>query len=203
MEQANINLKIVVFAQNERVRVINIEDFEGLDSEISAFGFNSNGEPILSSEQQSKYQVTGASHGGVNLNNVYTRGLNTDFHRNIKGELINNGKLHGYAAVALQLSRNGCAANPLEIQKAMESLIKSGITRIRFYRLCNINGMAQSYGMFEDKWLISGDIPEISYDNFNRLLKKIGSSWRIQSASTLKLLRKLELQKLTQETSDL
>ena len=39
MEATNVNLKIVVFEQNTRVKVINIETFDGLDTEIDAFGF--------------------------------------------------------------------------------------------------------------------------------------------------------------------
>jgi hypothetical protein len=206
MEATNANLKIVVFAQNTRVKIINIVTFDGLDSEIDAFGFNAKGEPVTSPEQLNniKYRMTGLSHAGVNLNNVYSRGLNTDYKRNpTTRKLENSGKLHGWDAVALQLSRNGCSANPSEIQEKTEALIKSGITRIHFYRLCNVNGMSQSYNMFEDHWIVSGDVPEVSYDTFNKLLKKIGSAWRIQTKATMQLLRKLELQRLTQETENL
>ena len=206
MEQANVNLKLVVFAQNERVKVVNIQDFEGLDEEISCFGFKEDGTPVTSMEHitQAKYRITGVSRSGVNLNGIFSRGLNTDFKRNPStGKLENSGKLHGWNAVAMQLSRNGCYADPKEIQAKTETLIKSGINRIHFYREANVNGMAQSYGMFSDRWIVSGDVPSINYDIFNKLLKKIGSEWRIQTPNTMKLLRKLELQKLTQETENL
>ena len=205
MSQVNVNLKITVFEQNTIVRIVNIESFEGLDSEISAFGFDSNGNPITSMEQINnvKYRVTGQPRSGVNLNGIFSRGLNTDFKRNPSGKLENAGKLHGWNAIAMQLSRNGCYADPKTIQEATENLIRSGISRIHFYREANVNGMAQSYGMFSDKWIVSGDVPSINYDIFNKLLKKIGSQWRIQTPNTMKLLRKLELQKLVSETSDL
>ena len=213
METSNINLKLVVFAQNERVRVINIEDYEGLDTEISAFGFTEKGEPVTNPQQPVKYRVTGQSHGGVNLNNVYSRGLYMDHverkptgryddHGRPITEFVKPKRLFGWESVSMQLSRNGCHADPKTIQEATENLIRSGLSRVHYYRLCNVNGMAQSYGMFEDKWVV-GDVPEVNYDVFNRLLKKIGSQWRIQTPNTMKLLRKLELQKLTQETENL
>jgi hypothetical protein len=205
MSQTNVNLKITVFAQEARVKVVNVEDFTGLDEEIDAFGFTEKGEPVTSMEHitQAKYRVTGLPRGGVNLNNVFSRGLNRDYKRDATGKLENSGKLHGWDAVTMQLSRNGCHADPKEIQQKTEALIKSGISRIHFYREANICGMAQSYDMFKDRWVVSGDVPEVNYDVFNKLLKKLGSAWRIQTPNTMKLLRKLELQRLTQETSDL
>jgi hypothetical protein len=209
----NINLKLTVFAKEARVKIVSLNDFTGLDEEINAFGFTEKGDPVTSMEYiaQAKYRVTGFPRGGVNLNNVYSRGLNADYkhvpdgydeHGRQKFKLVSSGKAHGWDAVAMQLSRNGCHADPKTIQKQAESLIKSGISRVHFYREANINGMAQSYGMFKDKWLV-GDIPEVNYDVFNKLLKKIGSKWRIQTPNTMKLLRKLELQKLISETENI
>jgi hypothetical protein len=212
--EANANLKIVVFSQTERVKVINITTFDGLDSEIDAFGFTEKGEPVTNPEQLNnvKYRVTGLSHAGVNLNNVYSRGLCMDHkhvpdgydeHGRQKSKLVLGKHLHGWDAVAMQLGRNGCHADPKTIQEATENLIRSGITRIHYFREANICGMAQSYGMFEDKWIVSGDVPEVNYDVFNKLLKSLKSPWRIQTPNTMKLLRKLELQRLTQETENL
>jgi hypothetical protein len=205
MEQLNINLRLVVFSSSDRVRIVNIQDFEGLDMEISAFGFDANGEPITSSDQirNVKYKVTGASHSGVFLNPVFSHGLSLEHKHNTLGNLISGEKVFGWNAVAMQLSRNGCYADPKTIQEATENLIRSGINRVHYYREANINGMAQDYGMFKDHWIVSGDVPQINYDIFNKLLKKISSAWRIQTAFTMKLLRKLELQKLTQETENL
>lgn len=215
MESATVNLKIMVFSQTELVKIVNIQDFSGLDVEIFAFGFDSNGEPVQTREQlqNAKYRVTGSSHGGVSLNNVFNRGLllNATQHKP-SGKyydgrpvltIVEPKRVFAWEAVTLMLSRNGCAANPEEIREKTENVIRSGVNRIHFYRLANTYGMKEDYGLFRDVWLVSGEIPSVSYDMFNTLLKKIGSPWRILTANSLKLLRKLEYEKLTQETANL
>jgi hypothetical protein len=191
------HLQLSVFRQFESVKVINLETLDGIDGDVLAYGFTANGIPVTNKKAPSTYKVTGGVVGGVNLNSTFNFGCNMDSKRGINNELEQGKRLQSWEAVALMLSRYGLPANPTEIRKQTEELIKNGVNAIHYAKLSNLCGMPQSYGQFDDSWMVMGSIPPVDYDlEFNPLLQRLKSPWRIQTPKTMKALHALTLRKL-------
>jgi hypothetical protein len=195
-KQTFAHMQLCVFASDAKQRSFNIETFEGVDNELSAYGFTKKGLPIFDKEARCEIKLSGPMIGAVNLNQPFNSGIRLPHQRDANRKLIVSPKVKGYAAVYEMLARNGCQPPKIaEIQEKIEALIKNGVSTIYFYKLSSTQGLASAVGN-KDEWIITGESPKINFEFVNNLLKKLKSPWRIVTDKTLRMLRVQELKRL-------
>lgn len=149
-------LTLAVMGGQVRKRIINLETLQGLDSTVECYGFDEKGVPVEDGNGPNlKFRLAGEFRGGVNLSYTFYKGVRI-FGRNEKGENVEKERLAGWDAVAVMLSRAGCAVDAETVKLAVEKLIADGTTRIYCYRLAWASGLAEGYGSFEDRWCFGG-----------------------------------------------
>lgn len=183
-----LHLVLCVMSKSSGIRVLNIENMDGLTDDIRAFSFSAKGEPILQlNDPKGFYKLSGAMTGTVNLNAVYSHGVE-----------FNGHKMLGYEAVAALLSNQGLGISVKEVEDAVVRCIKDGMNRIYVFRECWFHQLQSSYGFFSDGWEFSGRPDSDLFDStdINKILKRLGSNWRVYSKKLVELLQKKEFQKL-------
>jgi hypothetical protein len=194
-QATSAHMQLCVFSSSAKQRILNIQTFEGLESELSAYGFTASGDPVLDRDAKCEYKLSGPMVGAVNLNQPFNSGIRLPHKRDANRQLIVSPKVKGYAAVYEMLARNGCQPPRItEIQEKIETLIRNGLATIYFYKESSTQGLVSAYGL--DRWIISGESPKVDYDVVNDILKRLKSPWRIVTDKSLRALRVQELKRL-------
>jgi len=197
-KEIGVHLKLCSFSSSATFPVLNIQNLQGLDERIEAFGFTENGQPA-NNKIQAKYLFIGKVTGYVDLTRVYRAGINLNSYRNSKGEIQQGKRVFGGEAISIMLQRNGLPMAPAAIEAKLETLVNDGAT-IYFYKGSSLSHMdTKTYKLTggADKWILSGKHQIQDTDVWNEFLSKIlHSKWRIKSKATEKLLASKALAKL-------
>ena len=154
------------------MRIVNLKTFDGTSANsenwIFAYGFTKDGKPIYreSNIEKADFKISGLFAGTVEMS-----------------PMLRKGK-----TLAELLGISGKEAN-----KLVKPYASSGVHMLNFVRESNLHGMG-NYG----DWLVYAEkIPDVNYDEFNdKVLKRIGSEWRIVTPKVNRLLKKLEFQQI-------
>jgi len=164
-----------VFRNSERVRIVNLSTFEGTDANsenwIYAYGFNAKGEPIFREKALNKasYKISGSFIGSVSWTPMLSKGF----------------LLHDLLGLSTSST-----------EKLVGAYLNSGIKSIGFAKKHELAGMAEPYIM-SDNWVVMLDkLPQVDYTEWNKLLRKLGSEWRIFTVKIGQLLTKLEFNRV-------
>jgi len=171
MEKEQIAIYLEIFSCTI-TSIVNRLSFEGLEGQlIACCGFSASGSPISDDRLKGEtvvFRVRGMKSGQTLISRSY-----------VWGRRFDDNKLFRWDAVA---SFVGCS--PDELKNACQRLLNSGTTKMYVRWLHNIVGMEQTFGLFEDELIVSGEPwnhKEVDYNfAWNRiLLPKLKCAWRI------------------------
>lgn len=89
-----------------------------------------------------------------------------------------------------------------DVEEEVRTLVDSEVANIYLYENFRAHGMMLPYTM-DRKVLVSAKIPKVSYGEWNKFLKKLGSKWRIRTPRVERVIKRLELDRLTKDYDSL
>ena len=186
------------------VNIVNVKTFDGLDinQAMSCCGFTEDGKPILTDrdDMKIKYHVFGSKVGDGFMTPTYNNGRKQVLY--VRGEkVIRESK--GFEALA-----ECFGISPQKMQTEIEAMLDAGNRKIYIRFLHNLLGLEQSFGLFEDTIIFSGESWSHHEPDFNEvwnkvLLPKLKSEWRVltpEIRAMLEAKRDRELEKEFGET---
>lgn len=190
--KTGIYWNLVVMRQHHKLRIVNIETFEGSlkGQNIECYGFNRDGKPVFKREHPIDYKFVGEFCGLVNLNSPFARTSKLQ----VRGQP--EEYLYEYEGVGYFLCQKGIHIEAETVESEVKSLTSKGVTRIF------VSKASESYGMTsecftevcgqDEKWIFSGKIPIPDYDLlWNQYgLPELKSKWRICNDRIQELLNK-------------
>lgn len=201
MARVGIELYLEIFREDAQP-IVNIETFEGLNPNESllCFGFTESGQPITTMDEYSsiKYVIYGskASQGFITPN--YAKG------RRFTNELRQTVILKGWDSIATY-----CKCSPEYCKQEIQKLCDMGVQkRIYVRRVCNLVGLSDDFGLFNNPTIFSGEDwirHPIDYNSvWNKLLlPRLKSKWRILTSevrSSVEAKKNAKLSKEYEET---
>jgi len=154
------------------MRIVNLKTFEGTSANsenwIFCYGFSKDGKPIYreSNIKKADFKISGLFAGTVEMSPMLRKGKSL-------AELL--------------------GISDKEANELIKPYVNGDVKMLNFVRESNLCGMG-NYG----KWRVyASKIPTPDYDCFNdKVLKRIGSEWRIVTPKVNRLLKKLEFQQI-------
>lgn len=161
------------------VNIVNINTFDGLDRDkgVSCVGFTEDGKPILTDREsiKVKYAVYGGKVGDGFMTPIYNNGRKEVLY--VRGEKVTR-ESKGFEALAQALgtSTDNC-------RKEIQGMLDRGSRKIYVRFLHNLCGLEQSFDLFTDVIVFSGESWRHPTDYnviWNKvLLPNLKSEWRI------------------------